>query len=165
MSGERYVFLIESFKQGYKVDLKRLVVISKYTRDLSITKHKKRTPVVTIRGKQYSITEVIGTWMGMDVIDNYCFFKDGNVENYHPGNLIWTSREKGNVWLNLENPPKAKLTRGMADFIKGFKIEGSGLKLKDLAALYGVSYHTVRDIRTRSKNIWREPRTPSAKIN
>jgi hypothetical protein len=164
MSYERYRFLAESFQQGYKVDLGKLIIINKFGRQLSITKHNKRTPVVSIRSRQYSVTEVIGAWMGMDVIDNWCFFKDGNTQNYHPGNLIWTTREAGNVWLNLMNPPRAKLTRGMVNFIKSFTIEGSGLKLRDLADMYGVSYHTIIDIRTKSKGMWREARKPTEKI-
>lgn len=165
MNYKRYEFLMESFEQGYKVDLKNLILISKTGRTLSITLHKKRTPIVTIRSKQYSITEVIGAWMGMNVIDNYCFFKDGNVNNYHPGNLIWASKEDGNTWLNLKNPPTAKLNRSMVKFIREFELKGSGIKIKDLAEMYGVSHYTIKDIRSKTACKWRSMKVPESKIN
>jgi hypothetical protein len=93
MSRDRYLELISYLKQGYKLNLKTFVITNPKGRQLKISKHGDRVPVVSIKSKQYSITEVIGVWMGMDVIDNYCIMKDGNKQNYHPGNLIWTNRE------------------------------------------------------------------------
>lgn len=92
MNRERYLELISYLKEGYKLNLKTFTITNPRGRELKLTKHKNRVPVVTIKRKQYSITEIIGVWMGMDVIDNCCIMRDGNKENFHPGNLIWTDK-------------------------------------------------------------------------
>ena len=93
MSRERYFELISYLKEGYKLNLKTFIVTNPKGRALKLSKHGERPPVVSIKKKQYTITEIIGVWMGMDVIDNYCIMKDGNKQNFHPGNLIWTNKE------------------------------------------------------------------------
>jgi hypothetical protein len=141
-----------------------LTVVSSSGKTLSITQHYKRTPVVTVKSKQYSMSEVIGTWIGMNVIDNSCFFTDGDSENYHPGNLMWLSKEEGHRWINNKRPPKAKITKEMALFIRRLDIKESGLTRKQLAEMYGVSFETIKEIRKTKTRIWKEMRKPVIKF-
>lgn len=156
MKHERYKFLVKCFSEGYKVDLRRLVVVNRKGKDLSTTNRGKRAPAVSLKGRYFSITEVISTWMGMDVIDNYCFYKDGNSSNYHPSNLIWADKVEGNKWSSQNcNHPNKKLDYKKVKFIRNVKLE-NGLTRKKLAERFGVSFDTIRDIRTSTKAKWEE---------
>ena len=146
------------------MDLKKLKIINIYGKELKIKSYGGRAPTVSLRGRNFSVVEVIGVWMGMDVIDKCCFFKDGDKLNYHPGNLIWTTKEKGVKWSNYIAPRNSKLNREMVKFIRSFNLTGTGVSVQDLADTYGVSFHTIKNIRAKSKRYWQEVDMPRGGI-
>lgn len=105
MSRDRYLELIGILKEGYKLNLKTFIITNPKGKELKLSKHGERAPVVTLKHKQYAITEVIGVWLGMDVIDNYCVMLDKNRQNFHPGNLLWTNKSTALALANSKLTP------------------------------------------------------------
>lgn len=176
MTKDTYIFIRKALDKGYKLDLKTLDVYSPYGRllkkqkprkentgdyvcleitDVKVTKDKddKNKVETKIIPRKIAISNIIGVFLGMDVIDNICVPKDGNSNNYHPGNLLWLDRKSAASFMMKKNREKfSKLTFNDVKEIRSAILKGSSVTLKSLAEKYNVSEQTIASLRCKSKN-------------
>jgi len=103
MNRERYERLVELFKtKQYFVDLRTLTLWSnicqykphkkKMEPTIKVKHNKKRAyvrVVINTKRYEYEMHEIISVWVGINVIEQKCYFIDGSRLNYHPSNLMW----------------------------------------------------------------------------
>lgn len=181
MTRDTYIFIRKSLDKGYKLDLKTLDVYSPYGRLLKKQKPRKEntgdhvcleiTDVKVVKDengqnkvetkiipRKIAISNIIGVFLGMDVIDNICVPKDGNSSNYHPGNLLWLDKKSAASFMMKKNREKfSKLTFSDVKEIRTAILKGSSITLKSLAEKYNVSENTISSLRCKNKkNRWTE---------